>query len=138
MSRKTKQPVAQESEQRAKFQREALLNVDRARGLSRKCEQLSDRVQLQESKNTAHFQKVLEQQQQQNANTPKGSAASAPSPAHFGQDHFRQDLSAAASKSATGIAFLRKHVANEERKMLQRKKLQEETAGFDAVGAEAP
>ncbi len=37
--------LLRESDMRAKFQREALINTDKAKSLNKKCEMLSDRIQ---------------------------------------------------------------------------------------------
>ncbi|CAD7940135.1 unnamed protein product [Amoebophrya sp. A120] len=108
------QELLHESEQRAKFQREALLNVDKARGLSRKCEHLSDKISLAEHRNTSHFQKVLEQQQQL---TPAGAVggATGPSPvAGSGNKGGSKN-----PKTAASIDFLRRHVQKEEERILR-------------------
>lgn len=58
-----------ESEKRARFQREASIKDEKARNLSRRCEQLKDKIALEDFCDKKHFERVLEQQKQKMGGT---------------------------------------------------------------------
>lgn len=53
------QQLLSEAEERVKYQKESIIYNDKAKTLSKKCSQLSDKVSLVEHSNVRHFQKVV-------------------------------------------------------------------------------